>query len=390
MALSFGHRARTLSLYRSLLRQAGRLPHQYLSQFFRSRVRDDFRKNRIVPSRDGLLNTKLRRARKDLKLLTAASAGGIAPLNRVLSLAYGRTGKFRRELLTPILSDAPTLPPPRIIPAVERSRPPSYNPMIKALLASPHARIRKTLSSRKMATPPTLPERADPKSKDAQLLGPFSRRREVNIRWRYFTGEVAKVRPPLEIRLKEMMPGGELVERENDRESLIRLGLSPIGLEGTSAYRDLRVLAGEAISRPLKPRRQRKLHPEEAPSPSTQTPTTTSPLQRQPPRSARSLRNRYKLILAQLPILNYVYKPPPLGKGPPVGRFTVSKPPPVSTMRSVASVDDMVWAERAAAKDAIENAIAEEEERKRRQIREPGKDQKGARAGTVGTAKRRT
>jgi hypothetical protein len=36
-----------------------------------------------------------------------------------------------------------------------------------------------------LVTPPTLPERADPTSEAARLLGRLSRRREVNIHWRY-------------------------------------------------------------------------------------------------------------------------------------------------------------------------------------------------------------
>lgn len=47
-----------------------------------------------------------------------------------------------------------------------------------------------------------LPPRADPQSEEARLLGPFSKRREVNIRWRHFKKSLGSVYPPLEVPTK--------------------------------------------------------------------------------------------------------------------------------------------------------------------------------------------
>lgn len=48
-----------------------------------------------------------------------------------------------------------------------------------------------------------LPERAIPNSPAARMLGRLSKRREVNIRWRYYRDQINKVRPPLMIHADE-------------------------------------------------------------------------------------------------------------------------------------------------------------------------------------------
>ena len=96
-----------------------------------------------------------------------------------------------------MLSDPNARPPPRIIPSAPKSRPPVYSPELRALLTSGLSRMTKPLRSDALEHPPTLPARADSTSEEVKLLGPFSKRREVNIRWRYFTAECKKVLPPL-------------------------------------------------------------------------------------------------------------------------------------------------------------------------------------------------
>jgi hypothetical protein len=73
---------------------------------------------------------------------------------------------------------------------------------MKSLLLNSVSRTnRKELKKQYLLNPPSLSERAlDPQSESAKLLGPFSKRREANIR-KYFhrIGQVSKVLPPLEI-----------------------------------------------------------------------------------------------------------------------------------------------------------------------------------------------
>ncbi len=57
--------------------------------------------------------------------------------------------------------------------------------------------------------PPTLPARATPSSEDARLLGPFSRRRLVNERRRFFKQEMSRLLPPLRIRTEAAVSGAK-------------------------------------------------------------------------------------------------------------------------------------------------------------------------------------
>ncbi|OBZ79295.1 hypothetical protein A0H81_00776 [Grifola frondosa] len=173
------------SLYRSFRREIARLPTEYLRQFFRLKVGDDVRA--ILDTNHGRLQaTKTKRVEKELRKLRDANAGRVKPFNHILDVAYGRIGKLRWEIMKPLLSDLKAPLPDRIIPQ-ERNR---------DLL--------------RLATPPKLPNRADPTSEEARLLGPFSKRRQVNIRWRYFTQEWKKLYPPLQVTLKEETSSGEV------------------------------------------------------------------------------------------------------------------------------------------------------------------------------------
>ena len=106
------------------------------------------------------------------------------------------------------------LPQP-IIPANKKSRPPVYSPALKALLTSAYSRTTKPLKVADLVDPPVLPARADPSSPDARIFGPLSKRREVNIRRRYFASEWKKVFPPIEVQVgpdknqsaKQFIPG---------------------------------------------------------------------------------------------------------------------------------------------------------------------------------------
>src|SRR5204863_39349 len=77
-------------------------------------------------------------------------------------------------LIQPLLTDPSAPLPPRIIPSVEKSRPPVYSPEVVTLLTSPFSRTTKALKPQDLSFPPTLPQRANPTSDMAKLLGPFS------------------------------------------------------------------------------------------------------------------------------------------------------------------------------------------------------------------------
>ncbi|KAF8898926.1 hypothetical protein BD779DRAFT_48542 [Infundibulicybe gibba] len=189
------------SLYRGYLRETRRLPHIYLQLFFRLKVANDVR---AMIRADEAQDAKFNRIRKELRKIHAANNGNHKAFAHILDVAYGRKGKLRWEIMEPLLSHPQALVPPRIIPAVEKSRPPIYSPELKALLTSAHSRTTKPLSPQALNSPPLMPARANPSSEEARLLGRLSKRREVNIRWRYFTVEWKKIRPPLEVVVKDI------------------------------------------------------------------------------------------------------------------------------------------------------------------------------------------
>jgi hypothetical protein len=173
--------------------------------------------------------------------------------------------------------------PPRIIPAVERSRPPSYSPELTTLLTSIHARtLTKPLKPSALRTPPTLPEHADPSSQEARLLGPFSRRREVNIRWRYHTGELKKTYFPL-----------ELTRPTIDDTCRLR----GTGAEELKLLEEVERLARSPHDGTPRPRRERRTVPDQK--------SVSQPFEAEFDSSLprRFLRRRYRELLSRIPIL---------------------------------------------------------------------------------------
>lgn len=81
--------------------------------------------------------------------------------------------------------------------------------------------------------PPTLPDRADPSSDAARLLGPLTRERERAVRRRWWNVQTGKVRPPLAVRVRR---GGEDVTDVGDARGLLeRVGLRGISEEALRA-----------------------------------------------------------------------------------------------------------------------------------------------------------
>lgn len=211
-------------------------------------------------------------------------------------------------MLQPLLTD-PSIPPPeRIIPAVEKSRPPVYSKELTALLTSKVSHKNKPLSHTAIRRPPTLPARADPNSEDARLLGPLSKRREVNIYWRFYTEQVKKVYPPFQVILEERdSPGG--TRHLTDKGALHRAGIRVGGVQGEGVYEEIETLAN-------------------APSPSQAGGTSGTDIFQASPLRPRFLRRRFASLLGRTPVLVYSHPPTqakehPVAQGPP-GKLQVS------------------------------------------------------------------
>ena len=207
------------------------------------------------------------------------------------------------NLLQPLLGDPSAPLPPPIIPPVESSRPPVYSPEMTALLGSDLShRGSSPRTPRQLRHPPNLPPRADPESSDAKILGPLSKRREVNLRWRFFEQETAKVWPPIEVsRAHTVGPPLQLdklaatstIEGAEARD-VGQPTPPPVGFQGTSVLSDLESIV--------------------SPNPTNNTPFIST--------VNRFIRRQHRKLLGKIPILTYSKLP-----NSRVGKYEVSLSP---------------------------------------------------------------
>ncbi|KAH9857959.1 hypothetical protein C2E23DRAFT_864963 [Lenzites betulinus] len=325
-----------LSLYRTCLRQIRRLPTEYLRQFFRLKIGDDVRAI-LDPRLKHLQPTKINRVQKDLRKLRAANGGISKCFDYILDTAYGRRGPLRWEILDPLRSEPGVPPPPRIISAVESSRPPVYSREMTALLTSDASRTTKALPSAALANPPSLPARANPESPEARALGPFSKRREVNIRWRFFQQELQRTRLPLQVAVNEPTVSGGVwsASRNTDVDALARAGVRPVGLQHSGVFEEIESLACPPSKLRHSADRASSAGLTEHPAPSLDSHLPV-----------RFLRRRYQQLLARIPML--VFKPPsPKPSGTQPGRFEVALSPNAAKRSGpahrIAGDTDLAW-----------------------------------------------
>ncbi|KAG2154659.1 hypothetical protein DEU56DRAFT_769636 [Suillus clintonianus] len=304
------------SVYRSYLREIRRLPHAYLRRVFRLKAEDGCRAA-LLTKCDDLRARKLKRVSQTIQHVRAANNGNHKAFNHILDIAYGRVGKLRWELMEPLLSDPNAPLPPPIIPGKESSRPPVYSPGLTALLTSGLSRRKRPLVPENLSFPPILPERADPNSSDAQILGPFSKRREVNARWKYFRREWKKVFPPLQI---SVSPSQDVGNEGNDLST--SAAVQKIGFDGTTVLEELVQL--------------------------TTKPKNTSRKGSDASLPRRWLRRRYQELLGRLPILTFISAREDMKTKKP-GGFSVSLAPNALKVRfqgrslPCSTDDDVAW-----------------------------------------------
>lgn len=186
------------------------------------------------------------------------------------------------------------------------------------MLTSTHSRTTKALEKGNLKSPPSLPARVDPFSKDAQLLGPLSKRREVNLRWRYFTKEWHKVLPPVQLSVKELSESGEVVCTSTDAHDVARAGVRGVGLSGTRILEEVQNIAGPAWKPLSTPRRTRREAERQAPEITRECFDSDLP--------TRWVRKRYQNLLGRMPILTYSYQKRE-GEGYSRGRYEVTLDP---------------------------------------------------------------
>jgi hypothetical protein len=227
---------------------------------------------------------------------------------------------------------------------VERSRPPAYGPELTALLLSPFTRPSgKTPKSSHLPSPPTLPPRANPSSENARLFGPFSKRREVNIRWRYFTNQWKRLYPPLEVSVKQQGTR----ETSSQEDAILDAKIRSVGMQTAGLLDEVKSLAGPASEKPPAPRRTDQIYLPHI--------HTSAADRRSLPN--RFLRRRYRELLGRIPVLTYSYVPAESvtnSNDNPTGKYDVSLAPTALSLyvrqETVHSQEldavDLAWFER--------------------------------------------
>lgn len=154
--------------------------------------------------------------------------------------------------------------------------------------------------------------RADPTSSDAKTLGPLSKRREVNLKWRFFEQETAKVRPPIEVsRVHATQTSTSLdkpVGTTTVEGNMARQTPPAVGFQGTSVLRDLEFIASP---NPNVPKRTENLSLPNRTNDTSPTSTVN-----------RFIRRQHRKLLGKIPIITYFKHP-----NSPVGRYQVSLSP---------------------------------------------------------------
>ena len=184
------------------------------------------------------------------------------------------------------------------------------------MLLSPHSRSSgKALKPSHLREPATLPSRADPTSDDARLFGPLSKRREVNIRWRYFSHHWKRICPPIEISVKH-----QETQKTPPQEGFAPgAGIRGVGLQGAGLLEELKMLAGAVSKKPITPRRIDSVYRSKSPSITTNRGLSPN----------RYLRRRYRELLGRIPILTHSHVPgnpttATASNGHPTGKYEVT------------------------------------------------------------------
>ncbi|GAA6041867.1 hypothetical protein JCM8097_004516 [Rhodosporidiobolus ruineniae] len=259
-------------LYRNLLREAKHLPDAQVSKHYLSHVRAAFRQD-PVPETSVQGVRRVKAAQKLLRQLQAANDGFYHALTRAYETAYGLRGKGKHAALAPFLAPGlaqHTFPAP-----------------LSALVTSPLSHLSRPPTPSQLAWPPTLPQRADPTSDEARLLGHLTISRERAIRRRWWNLQTGKVRPPAALRVR-WADGTEVQSPQEAAELLSKEGVKVGAEEVQEGWDRLAALEAAAMlpdgQQPLPPRRLQtpsQRSPLHAPPQSTALPAKTDDERRQ-------------------------------------------------------------------------------------------------------------
>ncbi|KAF9919850.1 hypothetical protein FBU30_010460 [Linnemannia zychae] len=250
---SLPHRKKVLFLYRHILRQGASFFDERASLWIQSKTQETFRKHKFQKD-EKRVHKYMTEARQALRLLERANQIDLKAVTRILKLSYGLQGKERRILLQPFIDStrARTLSVDKLSTAImasassgSLSSPSSMQSSDNHDAPTPSGTIRDSTSQHRLSEhllatkknpsplfydkertiPPIMSTPLESLIHSATGKGahpilpvppfkPLHGKREANLRWRFFTKQIRKVKPllPAEIR------------REIEQKS--RLGLS--------------------------------------------------------------------------------------------------------------------------------------------------------------------
>jgi len=234
------HRTASRHVLRGILRECTYLPDQFAASWIKQHALSRFRtyearnKGRAGDETyEKRLETIRRKSRQAMYQLQRANEGDRKMLLKALSMAYGRTGKRRRELLQPLISikghkvednasaeeSAARLPDASMRPSTSTRQPatsastPNNKPtkdrtigpvkaQVKAYMNDLPAQLRAIVQSQIMASPPTIARR-NPRRLGVEIpelntwLKPMPDVRVKNRLSDWYAGLLSTVQPPL-------------------------------------------------------------------------------------------------------------------------------------------------------------------------------------------------
>lgn len=197
----------TRHLFRALLRAASYLPDEFARTYIHNHIIHRFR------TASEITTARLQDARGSLNILQRASRGEIKPLTKVMYLAYGRTGRRRRELVAALLradakpmqgTDPPAAPP--VFKEGHAAESPSFpRPVFDAFLRSQSLNHPPYTSRAKI-------RHLHPQIPKENIWGrPLALKRQRGLRHKWWSETLNKLLPPLpELewnRLKDLATG---------------------------------------------------------------------------------------------------------------------------------------------------------------------------------------
>ncbi|CAE6412726.1 unnamed protein product [Rhizoctonia solani] len=356
-------RSVVLALYRSLLREAHKLPDPLVKFTYSIYIRDRFRKNARI-SDEILRYKKIKTGTQKLRQLQAANNGDKTAVARTLRFAYGVSGPIYHQNLAAykLTGNSPN-------PA--DTRPPPFPPALKALLSSPLARTKSGLKLQ-----PDEPSALSLAIDKRGWLGKLPERRERNLWWNWWREEPTKTLVPTEI-VVEPSPGN--VNTLSSDATGPENGSSTTSSKASLRLRQLGLPVAKTQESDLIHRVEEYSRSYTLPKPPRRSTGRASDSQDQglgagmvvPPQS-RFMRRRYRELLSKMPLL--AFKPASSSGAPsvvtsdlqpqeqgtpskpsvPPGKFSVSISPLATTLGprnrttySLMPQEDRQWIERA-------------------------------------------